>query len=42
MLRPVGRPGVDRETLLARWRHLPKVDVEAFRRDVDGAVDPAL
>jgi prevent-host-death family protein len=41
-LRPLQRRGVDRATLLERWRRLPKVDPAAIRRDVDKAVDPAL
>ena len=29
-----------REALLARWRHLPRVDGAALRRDVDALLDP--
>ena len=41
-LRPVRPPGLGAATLLARWRHLPPVDPEAFRADVDDAGDPGL
>lgn len=41
-LRPVQRPGLDREALLQRWRQVPPVDPVAFRRDIDGVVDPSL
>ncbi len=39
-LRPVRRPGLDRETLLERWRRLPAVDPVAFRRAIDAVLDP--
>ena len=41
-LTPVKRRGLDRFTLLERWRRLPSVDPIAFREDVDAVVDPAL
>jgi len=41
-LRPVRRPGLDRETLLRRWRQVPPIDPEALRRDVDAVLDPSL
>ena len=41
-LRPVRRSGLDRESLLQRWRRVPPVDPAAFRRDVDAVVDPSL
>ncbi|HUP02147.1 MAG TPA: type II toxin-antitoxin system prevent-host-death family antitoxin [Gemmatimonadota bacterium] len=41
-LGPVRRRGLDRETLLRRWRRLPAVDPEAFRRDLDAALDSSL
>jgi prevent-host-death family protein len=41
-LGPVRRRGLDRETLLRRWRRLPPVDPEAFRRDLDAALDSSL
>ena len=41
-LRPVTRGAVDAATLLARWRRLPRVDSEAFRRDLDELMDPSL
>lgn len=30
-----------REALLARWRHLPRIDADALRRDIDDLLDPA-
>ena len=41
-LRPLPRPGLDAATLLDRWKHLPIVDPDSFRRDVDEVLDPAL
>jgi prevent-host-death family protein len=41
-LRPIERPRIDRETLLARWRRLPRVDARALRRDLDRALDTSL
>ena len=41
-LRPLARRGLDAATLLARWRHLPNVDADAFRTDVDAVFDPSL
>ena len=41
-LRPLPPLVVDAETLLARWRRLPYVDLDAFRADVDDVVDSSL
>jgi len=41
-LRPLRCPGLDRETLIERWRRLPAVDLVAFRRDVDAVVDTSV
>jgi prevent-host-death family protein len=41
-LRPLRRRGLDRATLLERWRHLPALDATAFRDDIDAAVDSTL
>lgn len=41
-LRPVRRSGLDRETLLHRWRRVPAVDPAAFRRDIDAVIEPSL
>ena len=46
--RPVARlsplPGtaLTAEILLQRWRHLPRVDADALRRDLDRVLDPSL
>jgi prevent-host-death family protein len=34
-IRPLRRRGLDRATLLERWRHLPPVDPAKFRDEVD-------
>lgn len=34
--------GLDRATLLARWQHLPPIDPEALRRDLEAVLDAAL
>ena len=41
-LRPLRRRGLDRATLVQRWRHLPPVDPAMFRADVDAAMDSTL
>jgi prevent-host-death family protein len=41
-LRPIPRPPLKAETLLARWRRLPHVDYQAMRADIDEIIDPAL
>ena len=39
---PRPRRGVDAATLLDRWRHLPPIDFDRFRADVDGTIDQSL
>lgn len=39
-LRPVPRPRLSAEALLARWRQLPPVDPTALRADIDKLLDP--
>ncbi len=41
-LRPLRSRGIGGAALLERWRHLPGVDPDAFRRDVDAVIDQAL
>ncbi len=41
-LRPIPRPRVTAEALVARWRRLPAVDPATFRSDVDAVLDPSL
>jgi prevent-host-death family protein len=41
-LRPVSRPPLTAETLLARWHRLPPVDYLAMRAELDEVMDPAL
>lgn len=41
-LRPVRSRGIASATLLERWRRLPTVDADGFRRDVDGVIDQSL
>jgi prevent-host-death family protein len=41
-LRPVSRPPLTAETLLARWHRLPPVDYQAMRAELDEVMDPAL
>ena len=41
-LRPVPRPGIEARTLLERWKHLPSVDPERLRSDIDDVVDASL
>ena len=41
-LRPVRRPPLTAETLLARWHGLPPVDYRIMRAEIDELIDPAL
>jgi prevent-host-death family protein len=41
-LRPVAKPGVEAATLLQRWKNLPQMDTNAFRRDIDEVIDASL
>ncbi len=41
-LRPLGSPGLPVAELIRRRLHLPLVDPESLRRDVDAAVDSSL
>jgi antitoxin (DNA-binding transcriptional repressor) of toxin-antitoxin stability system len=41
-LRAVPQVAPSAETLLDRWRRLPKVDPLALREDIDRALDPSL
>jgi prevent-host-death family protein len=41
-LRPRGRRSPSSADLVARRRHLPPVDPDAWRRDVDAVLDPSL
>jgi len=40
-LRPV-RGGLSAEALTTRWRHLPEMDPDALRRDIDEILDTNL
>jgi prevent-host-death family protein len=41
-LRPVSRPPLTAETLLARWHRLPPVNYRVMRAELDELMDPAL
>jgi len=41
-LRPLRKPPMDAATFLARWRRLPPVDPDRFRRDIDSVIDTRL
>lgn len=41
-LRPVGRPTLKAEVLLARWHRLPHLDPAGLRDDLDTIVDASL
>lgn len=41
-LRPLRPRGIHRDELLRRWKHLPPVDVDQFRADIDAVIDPYL
>lgn len=39
---PVPRPALPAAVLLERWQHLPPVDPDRLRRDVDEVLDASL
>jgi prevent-host-death family protein len=41
-MRPVDRPPLTAETLLARWHRLPPVDHVAMRAELDDVLDASL
>lgn len=41
-LRPLTRQPIAAGELLRRWRHLPHVDADQLRADVDAVIDPSL
>lgn len=41
-LSPVARSSPDPDTLLRRWRNLPRIDPVTFRDDIDRLFDPSL
>jgi antitoxin (DNA-binding transcriptional repressor) of toxin-antitoxin stability system len=41
-LRALDREPLATDVLLARWRRLPAVDADAFRRDIDAVLDTRL
>jgi prevent-host-death family protein len=41
-LHPVRSTPLAPDALLARWRRLPKVNLEALRAEVDAVIDPAI
>jgi prevent-host-death family protein len=41
-LRPLGVDALSASVLLERWRHLPRIDPERLRRDIDASLDPRL
>jgi prevent-host-death family protein len=41
-LRPVARPPVGANELLARWGRLPRLDADSLRADIDATLDARL
>ncbi len=41
-LRPLPFPSVAPAELIRRRKHLPRVNPDALRRDIDNAIDPSL
>ena len=39
---PIAPPAMSAEALVAAWRHLPRVDLDELRRDIDELLDPRL
>lgn len=41
-LKPLGRPKLNARSLLTHWAHIPIVDPEALKADIDALIDPSL
>lgn len=41
-LRPLSRPSVRPAELIRRRKHLPRVNPDELRRDIDNLIDPSL
>lgn len=41
-LRPIASRGLAASTLLTRWRHLPPLDAQQLRADLDDVLDGSL
>jgi prevent-host-death family protein len=41
-LRPLARPPLHATALLARWRHVPAIDPQKLRADIDAVLDSTL
>lgn len=41
-LRPIRARGLSARALLRRWRHVPVVDPNVLRRDIDAVIEPSL
>ena len=39
---PLSERPLTTEALIRRWRHLPPMDPDALRRDIDEIIDPSL
>ncbi len=39
---PLPRKPLSAEQLAARWRHIPRIDADQLRSDLDEILDPAL
>jgi len=42
LLSPLGRKPVSRDTIIKRFKNLPAIDSEQFRKDIDAIVDQAI
>jgi antitoxin (DNA-binding transcriptional repressor) of toxin-antitoxin stability system len=41
-LRALARPPLTADLLLKRWHHLPAIDPQRIRAEIDGLLDPSL
>ncbi len=39
---PIAPPAMSAEALVEAWRHLPRVNLDELRRDIDELIDPRL
>lgn len=42
LLLPLGKAPLSLDAVLRRWRNLPRMAADRFRRDIDAFVDPSL
>ncbi len=42
LLSPLGRKAVSRDAIIKRFKNLPAIDAEQFRKDIDAIIDQTI